>query len=224
MAHLYAIYNQTRVTRDRLQLADLTDDKVFEMIRFPRGSVEEICEMISGKLERPTRRSSAIPVETQVLAALQFYGTGSFQWMVGRSVGLSQTAVSGIIDDVTSALCELAPAHIAFPIHQRSILNSKLDFRSFAQFPNVLGAIDGTHIAIKAPSDAEDAFVNRKGVHTINVQGVCDSKMKLMNVVAKWPGSTHDSFMWRQSGLRKRFEDGHMPDGWLIGIRKFKIL
>jgi DDE superfamily endonuclease len=53
--------------------------------------------------------------------------------------------------------------------------------------PNVLGCIDGTHIAIKSPSQNEDAYVNRKGFHSINVQAVCDNNMKLINLVAKWP-------------------------------------
>ncbi|KAL3992082.1 olfactory receptor [Sarotherodon galilaeus] len=39
-------------------------------------------------------------------------------------------------------------------------------------FPNVIGAIDCTHIAIKAPPGPNEGdFVNRKGVHSINVQG-----------------------------------------------------
>jgi len=51
------------------------------------------------------------------------------------------------------------------------------------------------HIPIKAPSVNEEAYVNRKGVQTINIQAVCDAGMKLLNVVAKWPGSSNDSFI-----------------------------
>lgn len=36
--------------------------------------------------------------------------------------------------------------------------------------PSVVGAIDGTHIRIKAPAGEEWVFINRKGEHTINVQ------------------------------------------------------
>ncbi|XDV25593.1 hypothetical protein PO909_029486, partial [Leuciscus waleckii] len=40
-------------------------------------------------------------------------------------------------------------------------------------FPNVIGAIDCTHIPIKAPPGPNEGdFVNRKGVHSINVQGI----------------------------------------------------
>ena len=47
-----------------------------------------------------------------------------------------------------------------------------------AGFPNVVGATDCTHVPIKSPSVNEEAYVNRKGVHTINIQ-VCDSDMKV---------------------------------------------
>ena len=37
------------------------------------------------------------------------------------------------------------------------------------------------------------AFVNRKQFYSINVQAVCDSDAFITNIVARWPGSTHDS-------------------------------
>jgi len=171
-------------------------------------------------LQWPTARSNALPVETQVLAALQFYATGSFQWMVGRSCRVSQSSVSLAIDSVTHSLMKLAPNFITFPTDRPTILRQKLAFNAVAGFPNVVGAIDGTHIAIKSPSINEEAFVNRKGVHTINVQAVCDSEMKITNLVAKWPGSTHDSFIWRTSGLYTAFQRGDVQDSWLIGEKR----
>lgn len=40
-------------------------------------------------------------------------------------------------------------------------------------FPGVIGAIDCTHISIVRPVEREDAYINRKGNPTINVQAVC---------------------------------------------------
>ncbi len=37
-------------------------------------------------------------------------------------------------------------------------------------FPNVIGAIDCTHIAIRAPYGNESVYINRKHVHTIKMQ------------------------------------------------------
>lgn len=38
-----------------------------------------------------------------------------------------------------------------------------------------------------------------------------------MNIVAKWPGSTHDSFILENSALKDMFERGAIPEGWLLG-------
>ena len=38
-------------------------------------------------------------------------------------------------------------------------------------------------------------FFFRKHFHSINSQIICDANLFLINVVARWPGSTHDSFM-----------------------------
>ena len=50
---------------------------------------------------------------------------------------------------------------------------------STANFPNVVGAIDGTLIPIKGmASEDEPSFICRKGFHAINVQAVVDSELR----------------------------------------------
>ena len=83
--------------------------------------------------------------------------------------------------------------------------------------PSVDGAIDGTYIQVIAPSIDEDVFVNRKKVHSINTQIVFDATFNILDVVAKWPGSTHDSRILMESGRRQLFERHHVPVGCLAG-------
>lgn len=56
------------------------------------------------------------------------------------------------------------------------------------------------------PTDSNigEEFRNRKSVFSMNVQAVCDSQLILMNVVARWPGSTHDATIFNHSELRGR--------------------
>ena len=70
---------------------------------------------------------------------------------------------------------------------------------------------------IKAPSGDAFAYLNRKNFHSVNVQLICDAKCVLLNVVARWPGGTHDAFILRNSAGWMRLEDGAVRDGWLIG-------
>lgn len=44
------------------------------------------------------------------------------------------------------------------------------EFERSSAFPNVIGAIDGTHIKIRAPHKGHEAYINRKGYHSIQVQ------------------------------------------------------
>ncbi|XP_060562532.1 putative nuclease HARBI1, partial [Ruditapes philippinarum] len=91
----------------------------------------------------------------------------------------------------------------------------KQKFYKIARIPNCIGAIDCTLIPILSPKEREDVYVCRKGYHAINVQAVVDTNMKFTNVVAKWPGSTHDNIIFENCGLKQWIENG-IP-GWLIG-------
>ncbi|XP_046873620.1 putative nuclease HARBI1 [Hypomesus transpacificus] len=92
----------------------------------------------------------------------------------------------------------------------------QVEFHAIAGFPNVVGAIDGTHVRLQAPSSDEHLYVNRKGYHSINVQAICDANLKITNCVARWAGSTHDSRILLQSHIGQAFEQG-LIDGILLG-------
>lgn len=53
--------------------------------------------------------------------------------------------------------------------------------------------------------------------HTINIQAVCDGDRIFSDVVARWPGSTHDSTIFNNSRLKERFEEGEFQNSWLLG-------
>ena len=79
--------------------------------------------------------------------------------------------------------------------------------KSFAGFPNVVGAIDGSHIAIKAPHVHHEDYFNRKQNFSINLQGVVDATGKFIDVSTGWPSSIHDARVLRLSTLYQRAEN-----------------
>ena len=50
-------------------------------------------------------------------------------------------------------------------------------------------------------------YRNRKGFFSINVQAVCDSDLKFTNIIARWPGSVHDSRIFNNSRLCAQLEN-----------------
>ena len=96
------------------------------------------------------------------------------------------------------AMVQKASHYIYMPKKEESLRVFE-DFEQVSYLPRVIGAIDGSHIRIIAPSEDEYAYVNRKRYHSINIQAVCNANLIFRDVVAKWPGSHHDSFILKAS-------------------------
>ncbi|XP_045541246.1 putative nuclease HARBI1 [Papilio machaon] len=91
-------------------------------------------------------------------------------------------------------------------------------FYSIAGFPRVVGAVDCTHIKINSPGGSNsELFRNRKGYFSLNVQVVCDSNLVIRNIIARWPGSVHDSTIFNDSPLCAQFERGDFGTMVLLG-------
>ena len=90
------------------------------------------------------------------------------------------------LKEVTNAICYLAQNYIQFPCGEE-----------LQQIKEAIKLIDGSLFPIKAPSGpTEPAYVCLKGYHAINVQAIGDQIMVRRHLLAKWPESTHDSFIF----------------------------
>lgn len=122
---------------------------------------------------------------------------------------ISQSSMSRFIDRITDIVAtDLSPKFIRFPQTPIEIQETKTRFEEKYGLPGVLGVIDGTHVAVAAlKHDIEHAFVNRKGFHSINVQVACDDRLLFTNINARFPGATHDSYIFLGSELHGFLRD-----------------
>ena len=212
-----------RIFRDRLHPLDAYDDtEILRRYRLSRHLILELYDDIAQEIEPQTLRSHAIPGMLQLFCALRFYATGTFQTVIGDSIGIHRSSVSRIVTRVTTAICRLQNNHIKFPVVDADIGRNKQKFYEIAQFPRVIGAIDGTLINIKRPKENENLFISRKGP-SLNVLAICDSDLLFTYAVAKFPGATDDSFIWNYCHLQEKFESGDFGNSLLLGDRGFGL-
>ncbi|KAJ1157282.1 hypothetical protein NDU88_009997, partial [Pleurodeles waltl] len=83
----------------------------------------------------------------QVLSALHFLATGSFQVTVGMGAGFSQPMFSQVLTRFLNSFVQHLQSYVRFP-QSAELPAIKSDFYAFANIPHVIGAIDGTHIPI----------------------------------------------------------------------------
>nr|XP_055057053.1 putative nuclease HARBI1 [Misgurnus anguillicaudatus] len=206
-------FRRERVFRDRLDPLAFPDDHLYERYRFSADGNRYLCRLLGPRIKHRTAWSHALCVEQMVCVALRFFASGAFLYSVGDAEQLNKATICCTIRSVCLAINALAEVFISFPGHRR-LCDIKEEFYRIAGFPNVIGAVDCTHIRIEAPSGAHEAdFVNRKSFHSINVQMVCNADCVISNVVAKWPGSVHDSRIFRASEIYQRLSQGepHSP-------------
>lgn len=71
-----------------------------------------------------------------------------------------------------------------------------------------VGAVDGSHIPIIAPHLFPEDYRNRKGFHSINLQGCVDYAGLFIGIFVGFPGKAHDSRVFRHSSLATRINEG----------------
>ena len=203
--------------RQRAEIFQLSEPEIIRRYRLTSHAILQLLNQIRDDIEPPTRRSHSIPSVVKLLATLQILVSGSFQTVIASPVGISQPSLSQIFTQVLDALLRRTGQYIHFPTTIAQITDIKQDLFQIANFPNVIGAIDCTHIQTLPPSIHKHIYRNRKHTYSMNVQVICDANMTITNVVAKYPGSVHDSFIFRNSAIYPRLSNGAFGDAWLLG-------
>ncbi|KAJ8909798.1 hypothetical protein NQ315_014736 [Exocentrus adspersus] len=194
------------------------ETEFFNRFRLKKNTVLIILPQIEHLLVHETPRYHEIDPRTQLLLTLRFYATGNFYISVGDFIGVHKTTAGRIIKRVTEALVSLCPEYIRMPQTEQEKRGVIMDFFSLAQFRGVCGAIDCTHISILSPGgENAEFFRNRKGYFSLNVQVVSDARNNIMDIVARWPGSCHDSHIFSNSRIKARIEGGEFGDAVLLG-------
>lgn len=141
--------------------------------RFLRESILFITNLVGSDISRNTRWNHALRPLHQVFISLRFYASGSFLQVIDNTLGVDKSTVSRVITYVSRALIVKQPRFIKWRSTNNECATIKNEFYLRSRFPCVIRSVDGTRVRLQAPSQHENNYVNRKGFHSINVQGVC---------------------------------------------------
>ena len=59
---------------------------------------------------------------------------------------------------------------------------------------------------------------------SLNVQVICNANLEIIDIVARWPGSSHDSTIFNACFRKAMFEDKRYGNSLLLGDRGYPIL
>ncbi|CAL1687569.1 unnamed protein product [Lasius platythorax] len=219
-----------RMLRDTYNPFDIPEKRFQELYRLSREAVMQLCQDYLLPHIPEGRRETAIPRELKILATLSFLASGSYQRRIGQDflTSMCQASMSGAIHIVVEALNEIMRHWIKFPQLHHELEHVKIQFWTHCRFPGVIGAVDGTHVAIFPPSrEREHLYINRKLYHSLNVLIISDYNGKILAVNSSHGGRTHDARVWNASiisaHLEQQFNNGRR-NCWLLGDSAYPLL
>ena len=192
------------------EFTHFNDRKWLESYRISKEMFEQLACDLQGLQRQVTRLRKPVPIKTVVAMLLKRIGKGMDYREIGDKFGIG-----------ASTACKKVNEAMHFLVHSKLHIISKLqrgiDFQTIINgfqrkwnFPQCLGAIDGTHIPIKAPIIHHADYFNRKSFHSVILQVVCDSQCCFTDVFAGWPDRAHDSRVFARSQVGKMITEGRL--------------
>ena len=152
-----------------------TSQDWLENFRMSQTTFAYLCSELQSSIEkRDTEMRRAIPTDMRVALTLWFLATGADYRTISHLFGVSKSTVCLVSKDVCAAIVEsLLPQYIIFSTGAalKEIVDS---FKDDLGFPQCVGAVDGSHIPIISPQECPADYYNRKGWHSIILQGTVD--------------------------------------------------
>ena len=193
--------------------------------RLTRDTFEATCLRLS-RHDAFTRQKGPAPnVEKELLMYLWYIGNLECFRSMADWFGTSKGSYHASIKRMSSILVSVMPEVVKWPSNQQECNATSDQFGEKSHWlQNVIGAIDGCHIQIKAPKHQPYAYFNRKKIYSIILLGCCNSKMEINYVWTGNPGSTHDATVLRSSDLFQNSDVKIPADFYLLGNSAFPIL
>ena len=182
------------------------------------STFEYLCSTLAPyMLRQDTNMRLAVLVQVKIAISISRLATSNSMQSIADlyKIGLStsQLAVSQFTRAVKSTLLK---TYIRWPT--TAVMEKFADeFQDIHGIPYVVGAVDGSHIPIVAPHLHAVDYYNRKGFHSVLLQGVVSSKCLFWDFDIGWACSMHDANLWARTEIGKFCEEGRLSPYALVG-------
>ena len=150
------------------------DERFFrKQLRMNRTTFDALLRILQHRLSRQdTNLRSSIPPEKVLASALYRLAYGNSYESIGLVMNIGRSTVLESVEDVVEALCDLKNEYIKFPETIAETQAAIDTFTTKSNLPNIVGAIDGTHIHIKGPKDSAVDYFSRYQQYDFVIQAI----------------------------------------------------
>ena len=195
-------------------VANWTDSEFKQNYRVSRTTYAFLCRELRDHLQQQRVARDPLSVEQRVAINLWRLGTNVEYRTISHLFGVGVSTVCVVLHEFCSAVVNVMTAkymNIPAGEHLKRIING---FLTKWDFPQCVGAIDGSHIPIIAPKEHPLDYFNRKGYHSVLLQALIDHEYRFLDIYVGWAGSVHDARVLANSSLYNKCESGNFLPKW----------
>lgn len=176
-----------------------------EHFRMSRETFEELIIHIGHN--RRNQEDRIIPLQKKIMFTIWVLSKPESFLAASDRFGLAKSSAHKIFCEILDLIGLISGQYIRWPNMQKLLQTANIFEARSRGIPGVIGAIDGCHIAIKQPENNPVDYYNRKGFHSIILQGVCDERGVFIDTTIGRPGRMHDARVFRLSEIYNRLID-----------------
>ncbi|XP_044766239.1 protein ANTAGONIST OF LIKE HETEROCHROMATIN PROTEIN 1-like [Coccinella septempunctata] len=199
---------------DELNLEYRNDVGFIKFFRMKSTDFYILLRMIGPKIAKQnTSFREAIPASERLAVTLRFLATGDSYHSLMYLMKISKQTISSFMPEVCDAIVEALQGYIKMPQSGEEWESIAKQFEEKWNFPNCVGAIDGKHIALKAPVRSGSDFFNYKGYFSIVLLAVVDANYNFIYVNVGCQGKISDGGVFNNTFFKKALEENslHFP-------------
>ncbi|KAL5246059.1 hypothetical protein ACI65C_013467 [Semiaphis heraclei] len=178
----------------------MTQDTFYNLLDFLQQVSPEFCQ------ENFVGGNTSISVKKKMLIAQWYFGKEGSMQAISDHFNVVKSSVYNILNDFMNIIISNFKTFIHWPSRQECLVIEER-FKLKGGIPGVIGAIDGTHINVKAPLKQADSYTNRKLGKSMIVQAVCTEGKIFTNISVGFPGRIHDARVMVNSELYKQVSE-----------------
>ena len=176
-----------------------------ENFRMKKETFQYLRNQLRPSIERrDTQLRSAISVEHRVAITLWCLATPVEYRTIAHLFGVARSTVCEIVHETAQSIVSVLLKHYLYFPTGAQLDDVIRGFESKWGFPQCAGAIDGSHIPVRAPTLNHTDYYNRKGWYSIIIQAVVDHNYIFRDVCIGRPGSVHDARVLANSTLYEK--------------------
>ena len=221
---------EPRVLWERSNILLEYNDIIFKShFRFCKANVLILVDLLEPFYQAPrTNRMSPLSPLQKTGLGLLFLASDSFQRICGLTMGVKTSCANHGIHQFIRAVCEISRNFITLPTVQEMSETSEYVAEKYGLAGVAMG-VDGSPARLGIQPYAAELpdglspqdFWGRKQYYAINFQVAGDHKKIIRDIVCTFPGSTHDSRVYRNSAV-KAFIEGQQRY-YLVGDSAYPL-